>query len=408
MKKSAIARGLGLDRKTVAVNLQKTQSPEYTRTKQRISKLDAYKEYLNARLKEYDLTAHKLHQEIQKQGYAGGYGIVAGYVKTVKKEFSRSAVLRFETLPGQQAQVDWGYFGTLYDQMKKKMVKLYCFFMILGYSRALYIEFFPKADLYHFLKGHNNAFRYFGGYPKEFLYDNLKSVVIKRALRAQDSVFNKKFMDFAGYYGFQPILCRPYKPNTKGKVENSVLFAKQNFFAGEEFHSLDEVNLRAQGWLGQINQRIHATTHQKPWDRLQREDLFRMEGKPFYDMSLVCYRRVLRDSHICYDGNYYSVPFVYAGREIMTRQTPEGMLIIQYRDQIIAQHTLAHEQKGHYLTKPAHLEGLKAVRMQSRLGRPRRKRVSLDRSVLSLMRRPSALGAIEVASRELSDYQEAI
>jgi len=112
--------------------------------------------------------------------------------------------------------------------------------------------------------GHNNAFKYFGGHTKEILYDNLKSVVIKRAIRAKESKFNKKFMDFAGYYGFNPILCRPYKPNTKGKVENSVLYVRQNFFAGEEFTSLNDINRKSQEWLKAINARIHSTTKQQP------------------------------------------------------------------------------------------------------------------------------------------------
>lgn len=132
----------------------------------------------------------------------------------IKQEYKNHAALRFETLPGEQSQIDWGYLGEIHDIELNRSVKLYCFFIILGYSRTLYAEVFDNMRLNNFLLGHNNAFKYFGGYTRELLYDNLKSVVIKRALVAKDSEFNKRFMGFAGFYGFKPVLCSPYKPNT--------------------------------------------------------------------------------------------------------------------------------------------------------------------------------------------------
>jgi transposase len=309
MKKAAIARLLGINRKTVSSNLKKEESPVYERLVEKESKLEPYKEYTDRRLEEYDLTAVKLYGELQEQGYTGKYSLIAAYVGEKKKELRTKAVLRFETLPGEQAQVDWGYFGNFYDREQKKTIKLYCFFMILGYSRALYIEFFERADIINFLRGHNNAFRYFGGYTKELLYDNLKSVVIKRALRQEESQFNKKFLDFAGYYGFKPILCRPYRPTTKGKVENSVLYAKQNFFSGEEFISLRDLNEKALVWLERINQRIHCTTKQQPFERLKRESLITIKDKKLYDTSSILYRQVFKDCHFSYGGEFLFCAF---------------------------------------------------------------------------------------------------
>jgi transposase len=216
MKISEVAKYLGVSRGTIYNNKDKTNIPKYKR-ETRGSILDAYKEYISSRLEKINLTASKLYDEIKTTGYQGKYSLVAEYVSSIKKEQKNLAVLRFETIAGEQSQVDWGYFGQLYDKKQKKWIELHCFFMILGYSRMLYIEFFERAHLSNFLKGHNNAFKYFGGYTREILYDNLKSVVIKRAISAEDSDFNKKFMDYAGYYGFKPILCRAYKPNTKGK-----------------------------------------------------------------------------------------------------------------------------------------------------------------------------------------------
>jgi len=407
MKKAVIGRVLGITRKTVTANLKKEQRPVYKRKIHKPSKLEAYNSHIDVRLVQYDLTAVKIYEDIQKQGYTGKYSTVANYVSEKKKDLRIKAVLRFETLPGEQAQVDWGYFGNFYDREQKKTIKLYCFFIILGYSRVLYIEFFERADIANFLKGHNNAFRYFRGYTKEILYDNLKSVVIKRALRAEDSQFNEKFMDFAGYYGFKPILCRPYKPNTKGKVENSVLYARQNFFAGEEFRSLREINTKRLEWLEKINNRIHNTTKQRPFDRLKREALISIKDKKLYDTSTISYRRAFKDCHFSYQANYYSVPFRYACREVAVREDDTGYISIIYREEKIAEHRLERDQKGRYITTPQHLEGLKELRMGSQIKKPKRKQKPTPKAVTTIVKLDTeSLGYVE--ERDLLQYEEVI
>lgn len=408
MKKTAIARYLGISRKTVASNLKKTATPKYRR-KTLPSKLDKYKPYIKAQLEKYDITAAKLYEQIQKQGYEGKYVLLANFVKSEKKELKKKAVLRFETLPGEQSQVDWGCFGQFYDQEQKKWISLNCFFMILGYSRTLYIEFFQRANLISFLKGHNHAFEYFRGYTRELLYDNLKSVVIKRALRAKESEFNKKFMDFAGYYGFKPILCRPYKPNTKGKVENSVLYAKRNFFAGEEFISLKQINKKALEWLNKINNRIHNTTKQKPKIRLKKEGLIPIEGKRLYDTSTISYRRVFNDCHFSYKANLYSVPYEYAGKEVAVQEEEPAKLTVIYRNRVIAEHILNEKGKGEYITNPFHIEGLKALRMSHSLKKPK-KEAMVKQSKEEALTVSMILGKQEdiepIQERDLALYEE--
>ena len=233
--------------------------------------------------------------------------------------------------------------------------------MVLGYSRYKYIEFFTTQNTAAFLKGHNNAFKYFKGYTKEILYDNLKSVVIKRLLKTKDSVFNKKFMDFAGYYGFKPILCRPYKPNTKGKVENAVNYIKKNFLAGEEFKSLRELNSRALEWLNKVNNKIHSTTKEIPANRLKRENLISLESKDLYDLTETIYRKVLTNCHFSYNANLYSVPYKYAGKEISIK-LKDSYLHVNYRGQEIAKHKEETNKKGVYITMDSHLKGLKELR----------------------------------------------
>ena len=135
-------------------------------------------------------------------------------------------------MPGKQGQMDWGFFEDHLVYEDGKWKKLYCFLMILGYSRMRYIEFVTDMSTNTLILCHQNAFRYFGGYPEEILYDNMKQVVIKRLLKQEDSTLNRQFEDFAGFYGFKPILCRPYRGQTKGKVERTVQFVRDNFMVG--------------------------------------------------------------------------------------------------------------------------------------------------------------------------------
>lgn len=390
LSKSEIGRQLGIHRETVSKNLDKENIPKYVRKRKNESILDKYKNYINDRLERYNLSAEKLFYEIKKRGYLGSYPTVSNYVREVKNTLKKKAVLRFETLSGEQAQVDWGYCGEIYDKEQEKTVKVNCFVMVLGYSRMMYVEFFTDQQMSSFLKGHNNAFEYFGGYTKEILYDNLKSVVIKRMLKASNSEYNKKFLDCAGYYGFKPVLCRPYRPQTKGKVENGVKYVKNNFYAGEEFSSVSEINEKRKDWLDKVNNRIHATTKEKPFDRLKKENLISICNKVPYDLSEIIYRKVQTDCRVCFRSNFYSVPFKYAGKEISLKIS-ENNIQIYYRNEIIAEHTLSKDRNKDIIIEE-HFSGLKELGL-----------VSLN-SFKNNIKKEDSYPEVEI--RDLSFYQE--
>ena len=407
LSKTEIARKMNICRKTVYNNLRKDHTPKYERKIKKKSKLASYKEYIEKRLEQYNLSSQKLYEEVKKQGYTGGYGIVNLFVREIKKDLKTKAVIRFETLPGQQAQVDWAYCGQIYDRLENRYINVYCFLMILGYSRTKYIEFFTSQDLSNFLKGHNNAFRYFGGIPKEILYDNLKSVVIKRRLSAKDSDFNKRFMDFSGFYGFKPILCRPYKPNTKGKVENTVNYVKSNFYCGEEFSSLDQINSESLKWLDKVNKLPHCTTKEVPFERLKRENLISLENRRMYDTSETYYRRVFSDVHFSFGGNRYSVPYKYAGKEVSIRLL-DKVLEIFYRTEKIACHNLDLIHKGIFITNPDHVKDLIELRNKHPIKKPSHKKSKKHTDSLSSMFliKSNESFSDEVTVRDLQVYEE--
>ena len=242
-----ISNKTGFDRKTVRKYLNSTTLPEPKHRAKRVSKLDNYKDYIIKKLDEGPFTAVRLFREIQEMGFTGKSTIVSDFVTKVRPKQGVPATLRYETKPGVQAQVDWSEFGKV--DIDSKMQKIYCFNMILGFSRMRYIEFTLSIDVYSLIKCHVNAFRYFGGYTKEILYDNMKQVVITRALKSTDSEWNAKFEDFFKQYGFIPRLCRPYRPQTKGKIENTVAYVRRDFFLGGSFSSVTDINIQAMKWL---------------------------------------------------------------------------------------------------------------------------------------------------------------
>ena len=260
-----IGRKYTIDPRTAKRYAQAETRPVYSL---RPSKLDPYKEQIAVWLEEAPYSAERILEKIREQGLDGGHSIVREYVRGKKEQLNEKATVRFETMPGKQGQMDWGFFEdhTVYEDGKWK--KLYCFLMILGYSQTRYIEFVTDMTTNTLIRCHQNAFRYFGGYPEEILYDNMKQVVIKRLLKQEDSTLNRQFEDFAGFYGYKPILCRPYRGQTKGKVERTVQFVRDNFMIGIKYSSLADLNGQALAWCNKVNAKVHATTNEIPFERL--------------------------------------------------------------------------------------------------------------------------------------------
>jgi hypothetical protein len=226
--------------------------------------------------------------------------------------------------------------------------------MTLGWSRASYLEFTVSADAAWWLRCHIHAFEYFGGMPKVVLHDNLKTAVLSRD--ADGTIhWNARYLDFAGYYGFSPKACQPYRAQTKGKVEAGVRYVRINFWPGLRFLDLIDLNRQARDWLDfTANVRIHGTTGEVPFTRLPLEQLQSTLGKPAYDTSLVSFRRSTKDCFVAYDGNYYSVPSEYVRKTLKLKESETGqLLILNAQDEIVGEHRLAmgHNQR---IVVPAH------------------------------------------------------
>ena len=346
LSKSAIARKLGIDRKTVSRLLEEGPTRRYQRAAQpqRPSKLDPYKEYILKRVLEDEVTnAQVIFREIRSLGYEGGYTILKDFMKPLRPQRQAKFTIRYETEPGEEAQVDWGYFGRV--QVFGVQRHLWCFAMVLSWSRMLYIEFVWETHEAVLQRCHMNAFDYFQGVPKRILYDNMKTVAIGRRENGQVQ-WNTKFLDFAQHCRFQPRVHRPRSPKTKGKVERPMGYIRGNFFQGLSFSSLRDLNAQARTWLDHVaNVRVHGTTREVPFVRWQERErsALRSITVPPYDTSIVSRRKVSRDGFVVVRTNRYSVPWQFAGQWLVTRETPDGWLEILDGDEVVAVHPLLPE-----------------------------------------------------------------
>jgi transposase len=278
MSQRAIAKQLGISRNTVKKYLKGDfDQPHYATRKSGISKLEAFKPYLHSRLAKaapIHLSAVVLLREIKAQGYMGSISLLRQYLRQYRGSIEPQPIVRFETEAGKQMQVDWG-------QMRGGKNPLHAFVAVLGYSRALFVAITDNMSYETLENCHRQAFEYFQGIPQQIWYDNMKTVVIERDAYGEGKHrLHQRFYQFSKTMNFIPKLCKPYRPQTKGKVERMVRYVRDNFYrplatklsALELTLDVNTANIEIMDWLNKVaNQRIHDTIKVKPADRLEEE-----------------------------------------------------------------------------------------------------------------------------------------
>jgi len=399
---SEIARQTGRDRKTIRKMRDAPGHPAAQERRKRGSKLDPHKPYLRQRATAGVLNAVKLLGEVRRQGYPGGITLIREFLHPLRPAVP-VVTERFETQPGQQAQVDWASCGRIWH--RDRLRALSSFVMTLGYSRRQYLVFTVSQDMETFERCQINAFRYFCGVPSEILYDNLKTAVDHRGAAGQ-VVWNRRFRDFADYYGFVPRACQPYRAQTKGKVENGIRYVKGNFLLGLDVAqmTLEELNGEALRWLRETaDVRVHGTTHERPIDRWPAEAaaLRSLDGRRDYDTSYVSHRLVNREGYISYRGSHYSVPPEHAGRPLLVKEGADGRLRVCSGHHQVIEHLLA-EKLGSVITAPGHAEAVRTLARAGSRNRARPDRHGMPQPTLPWQSWP------EVQVRPLAAYDEAL
>jgi transposase len=332
-----LARRFELDRKTVRRCLREPAWRPYQRSAPAETVLSQHAEYLRDRAPKVRYSARILFQELRQQGYQGSYETVKRFVRPLRAAQGRgdAPLTRFETPPGGQSQIDW---GTATVRFRHEPRVLHVFVLTLGFSRRSFYHTCPNETLSHFLDAHERAFDYFGGRTREHLYDRPRTVC--QGTEQGRIIWNPTFRAFAEYWGFEPRLCRPYRAQTKGKVESGVRYFKGNFLPGREF--VDDVDLHEQlvEWMTTIaDVRVHGTTHERPLDRFaqERPALVATAGQPSFRLEGLLARMVATDWLVSVDTNRYSVPFTLIGQPVQIHRR-NGTLRIIHRGAVVAEH----------------------------------------------------------------------
>jgi len=370
MKLSRIARELDLDRKTVRSALRRAVWIPYRREASASRLLDVHRDWLEGRAPEVQFSAQILYQELKDQhGFTGSYKIVQRAVRPLRTAASVAALTqrRFETAPGEQAQVDWGQVTVSLAGVR---TRLRVFVMTLGYSRRGFAMGFERERMPDLLAAHEAAFAHFGGRCEQLLYDRMRTVVLGTSDGRPR--LNPTFAAFAAHWGFTVRLCQPYRARTKGKVESGVKYVKRNFLPGRTFHDLADFNAQLEAWQHEIaDLRIHGTTHQRPIDRFAEEaaQLVPTASQTGFLAATIRDRVVASDWLVAIDANRYSVPFPLIGKTVQVVRVG-GSWQIRHRGVLVAEHAVL-AGRAQLAVKPEHGPGAVARNARSRLSTAR-------------------------------------
>jgi transposase len=339
----SIARDLGISRGAVFRVLARLRAQRAGRPaagpgpRPRSSIVDLFEPILKELLARYPhLTVERALQELRQRGFSGGYTVVRQRMRVLRPRPAPAPVPRFETEPGQQAQMDFGVYDL--DFTREGRRRVYLFSYLLGYSRRQYLRWVESMDLLTTLREHVQAFHHLGGVARVCLYDNFKAVVLWHD--AEGPVYNPKFLAFATHYGFRPHACRVRRPQTKGKVERKFFYVETSLLNGRTFDTLEHLNAVTQEWLATVaDVRRLRDFQESPQERHAREQphLLPLPACDF-DTALVVYRHVNVEGFIAYRLNFYSVPWSSIGQVLPVRVLDDEVIVYSIGLEELARH----------------------------------------------------------------------
>ncbi|NBQ88692.1 MAG: IS21 family transposase [Betaproteobacteria bacterium] len=399
-----IARQLHVHRDAVRRVLQGHCAPVHT-SPLRPSRIDPYRPFILATLAKFPtLTAARLHAMVAERGYEGGPSHFRFLVAGMRPRPPAEAYLRLRTLPGEQAQVDWGHFGHL--QIGRARRPLMAFVMVLSHSRMIFLRFFLNARIDAFLRGHVEAFDALGGVPRVLLYDNLKSAVLERV---GDAIrFNPQLLALAGHHRFEPRPVAVARGNEKGRVERAIRYVRDNFFAGRSFTDLDDLNVQAAAWcLGAAADRRwpedHTRSVRQAWQAEQPRLL--VASPQGFALEERVAGAVGKTPYVRFDLNDYSVPHTHVRRTLVVLADEHTVRILDGSSEL-ARHRRCWD-RAQQIENPAHVQRLVEHKQAARQHRGCDRLAQAAPAAATLLQRAAArghnLGSITAALLRLLD-----
>jgi len=321
------------------------------------SRIDLYLPFILETLVKYpNLTASRLYEMVRERGYPGGPDYFRHLISLHRPKPAAEAYLRLRTLPGEQAQVDWGHFGHV--QIGKAKRPLMAFVMILSYSRRIFLSFYLNAQMANFLRGHVAAFEAFSGIPKVLLYDNLKSAVLERV---GDAIrFNPELLKFAAHYRYEPRPVAVARGNEKGRVERSIRYIRDHFFAAREWSDVAELNAQAalwcNGWSSDRPCPEDKNYSVRQIFEQEKSSLIALPANPYPTHERVCVK-IGKTPYARFDLNDYSVPHTQVRRMLTVIGKPDHITILDSAGKEIATHQRSYD-KGKQIEDENHIKTL--------------------------------------------------
>ena len=328
----------------------------------RASIADPYLAFIRETLEQYPrLRATRIYQMAHQRGYSGSVVQLRRVVARLRPR-NREPFLRLTTFPGEQGQVDWAHFGQV--PVGRARRALSCFVITLSYSRAVYLEFFFDQTLENFLRGHVHAFQAWGGQPRIILYDNLKAAVLER--RGSQVLFNPRLLDLSAHYHFMPRPCQVRAGNQKGRVERTIRYVRDSFWAGRTFTTLAECNRQAWLWRDEV-------AHQRRWPgddgrtvaEVFAEEQPRLLSPPLHPFSTERVETVssAKSIYVRFDLNDYSIPPEAVGRPL-TLVASDTLVRVLDGAAEVARHARSYDRRQQVLN-PAHQEAVLRIKRKA-------------------------------------------
>jgi transposase len=388
-----IARQLNLHRDTVKRVLEHA-SVMRGESALRPSLVDPYLPFVVETLTKFPtLTASRLYAMVRTRGYSGGADHFRHIVASHRPRPAAQAYLRLRTLPGEQAQVDWGHFGHLVIGRAKR--PLMAFVMVLSYSRRIFLRFSLNARMDSFLRGHVLAFAAFGGVPRVLLYDNLKSAVIERVDHPSGCAirFNTDLLAFASAHRYEPRPVAVARGNEKGRVERSIRYIRDNFFAARTFTDLDNLNAQALAWCeGPASDRPWPEDSQLTVRQAILAEQASLMSLPEHDYPVAerVEVHVGKTPYVRFDLNDYSIPHTHVRRTLTVLAEPERVRVLD-GTAVLATHPRSWG-RGAQIEQEAHVQDLVSHKRAARAHRATDRLTQAVPALAELLQRAAARG----------------